>query len=132
MSAIPENLDATKRKKLTLWGFTGVMCVIGVLDSTLPGRVQSWPGISYVLGPVLFTLFIYAWVLNDAKADGSVLTGKMSLLLLLIPVLGLPVYVIRNKTAKKMFTLLFGFIILVPPIFSYAFSRAAVEMALTK
>ncbi len=79
MSATANNLDATKRKKLTLLVFTGIMSMIGLLDVTLPSHLQSWAGISYFLIPVFFTLFIYAWVLNDAKEDGRVLAGKMSL-----------------------------------------------------
>ena len=132
MSTIGASVNPTERKKFTLWSFTGIRCAIGVLDAALPGRVQSWPGISYFLVPVLFTLFIYTWALNDAKEDGRVIAGKMSLFLLLIPALGLPVYVIRNKSPKKMLILFFGFLILVPPVLGYAFLRAATAMILER
>ena len=128
MSISEDQIISGKRWRWrSIWILLGVSLVCGVATPFCAERSADMKSAVGLVFAFMFTGLIYSWALNDAKSEGRLLSGRLGLAILFLPLLGLGLYVVCTKRLKQVLALLFGLSIVLPAVFLYALGGAVVE-----
>jgi hypothetical protein len=122
-----ETLKARKNKNLFLAAMIGASILIGISDSMF-ASVKDWQRLSFMISTLFFAFCTTFWCHYDSIVQNYDLKGRLRLTILLITVIGFPIYAFKSRGRAGWKLLFSGFLFFITSTFLQVGAESATDL----